>query len=145
IFATTQDLYNWYNSLALELKNDKKDLKPLVDSLTKNATTNYQKIQNIFYWIQDNIRYIAFEDGLAGFKPDEAAKVYKNKYGDCKGVANLAKVMLEIAGVDARLTWIGTRGRVYGYSIPSLMVDNHMICTAIDGDTMYHIDPTETF
>lgn len=145
IFATTQDLYNWYNSLALELTNDKKELKPLVDSLTKNAGNNYQKIQNIFYWIQDNIRYIAFEDGLAGFKPDEASKVYKNKYGDCKGVANLAKVMLEIAGVDARLTWIGTRGRVYGYSIPSLMVDNHMICTAIDGDTMYHIDPTETF
>jgi len=145
IFATTQDLYNWYNSLALELKNEKKELKPIVDSLTKNATTNYQKIQNIFYWVQDNIRYIAFEDGLAGFKPDEAEKVFKNKYGDCKGVANLAKVMLEIAGIDARLTWIGTRGRVYGYSIPSLMVDNHMICTAIDGDTMYHIDPTETY
>ena len=62
----------------------------------------------MFYWVQDNIRYIAFENGIMGFKPDAAQNVLNKKYGDCKGKANLLKEMLKLAGYDARLTWIGT-------------------------------------
>ena len=86
-----------------------------------------------------------FEDGIAGFKPDEASSVYNKKYGDCKGMANLTKQMLKEAGFDARLTWIGTKRIAYSYDTPSLSVDNHMICTLIkDRDTIF-LDGTEKF
>ncbi|QXP59199.1 transglutaminase-like domain-containing protein [Olleya sp. HaHaR_3_96] len=145
LFANTQDLYNWYKSLANELKNDNSLLKDKVIELTKNAKTDEDKIKNIYYWVQDNIRYIAFEDGIAGFKPDEASSVYTKRFGDCKGMANLTKQMLVEAGFDARLTWIGTKRIAYDYSIPSLSVDNHMICTLFkDGKTIF-LDATEKY
>ncbi len=145
IFNSTQDLYNWYKSLVDALENDRTSLKEKVIELTKDATTDDEKIKNIYYWVQDNIRYIAFEDGIAGFKPDEASNVYNKKYGDCKGMANLTKQMLVEAGFDARLTWIGTKRIAYDYSTPNLSVDNHMICTLFkDGKTIF-LDGTEKF
>ena len=78
-----------------------------------------------------------------GFKPDAAQNVFKNKYGDCKGKANLLKEMLKLAGFDARLTWIGTSDLPYDYSLPSLCVDNHMICTVVLNGKKYFLDGTE--
>ena len=146
LFKETQDLYNWYKSLVNQLKNDNSAFKDKVAELTKNASTNDQKIKNIFYWVQDNIRYIAFEDGIAGFKPDEASNVYTKKYGDCKGMANLTKQMLKEAGFDARLVWIGTKRIAYDYSLANLSVDNHMICALVkkDGNIIF-LDGTEKY
>ncbi|WP_339751785.1 transglutaminase-like domain-containing protein [uncultured Winogradskyella sp.] len=145
IFNSTQDLYNWYKSLVNSLKNDNSAIKDKVVELTKDAETDEEKIKNIYYWVQDNIRYIAFEDGIAGFKPDEAANVFNKRYGDCKGMANLTKQMLIEAGFDARLTWIGTKHIAYDYSTPNLSVDNHMICSLFtDGEVLF-LDGTEKF
>lgn len=145
IFKTTQDLYNWYKSLVDELENNNADIREKVQELTANAETDKEKIKNIYYWIQDNIRYIAFEDGIAGFKPDEASNVFNKRYGDCKGMANLTKQMLTEAGFDARLTWVGTKHIAYDYSTPNLSVDNHMICTVfLDGEPLF-LDGTEQF
>ena len=145
LFKETKDLYAWYRSLTKRLKNNNKELKKKVTSLTAKAKTDEEKIKNIFYWVQDNIRYIAFEDGIAGFKPEEAENVFKKRYGDCKGMANLTKQMLKEAGFDARLTWIGTKRIAYDYTTPSLSVDNHMICTLFkDKDTLF-LDATEKY
>src|SRR6185295_4790856 len=103
------------------------------------------KIKSIYYWVQDNIRYIAFESGIAGFQPANADQVYKNKYGDCKGMANLLAAMLKIGGYDSRLTWIGTKDIPYDYSIPSLCINNHMICSVMLKDSLYFLDGTETY
>ncbi|WP_299227892.1 transglutaminase family protein [uncultured Psychroserpens sp.] len=145
IFNETQDLYNWYKSLVNSLENDNTPIKDKVKELTENAKTDEEKIKNIYYWVQDNIRYIAFEDGIAGFKPDEASNVFTKRYGDCKGMANLTKQMLIEAGFDARLTWIGTKRIAYDYSTPNLSVDNHMICTLFKDDETIFLDGTEKF
>ena len=145
LFNETKDLYNWYKSLVNSMDDDASILKEKVASLTADAATSEEKIKNIYYWIQDNIRYIAFEDGIAGFKPDESQNVFKKRYGDCKGMANLTKQMLKEAGFDARLTWIGTKRIAYDYSTPSLSVDNHMICTIIENGNKVFLDGTEKF
>ena len=145
LFNETKDLYNWYKSLVDSMADDPTVLKQKVTELTANAKTDEEKIKNIYYWIQDNIRYIAFEDGLAGFKPDECQNVFKKRYGDCKGMANLTKQMLIDAGFDARLTWLGTKRIAYDYSTPSLSVDNHMICTVFYDGKKIFLDGTEKF
>ena len=145
LMKDTGDLYAWYSSLVKEIGNDNKNLTELVKGLTKDETTDEGKVKSIFYWVQDNIRYIAFEYGIMGFRPDNCQNVYNNKYGDCKGMANLTKEMLTIAGFDARLTWIGTRDLPYTYDLPSLIVDNHMICTVILEGKNIFLDATEKY
>ncbi len=145
LFESVNDLYAWYSSVCSTIGNNPDALKAKVTELISNKKTDQEKVESIFYWVQDNIRYIAFENGIMGFKPDAAQNVFKNKYGDCKGKANLLKTMLTLAGFDARLTWIGTSDLPYDYSLPSLSVDNHMICTVIIGGKRYFLDGTEEY
>ncbi|MDU8886221.1 DUF3857 domain-containing protein [Yeosuana sp. MJ-SS3] len=147
ILNDVKDLYKWYASLV-----DKIDLKELekvykiTDDVTKSLTTKREKAEAIFNWVQDNINYVAFEDGLGGFIPRGAASVCTKRYGDCKDMANLLYEMLNHAGIEAYRTWIGTRDRPYTYSqVPTPMVDNHMITTAIiDGQTIF-LDATDSY
>jgi transglutaminase-like putative cysteine protease len=145
VIASVTDLYNWYSGLVKQVKNEPAQLKPEVDRLTVSLKTPEEKMRAIYYWIQDNIKYIAFEDGIAGFKPEAAQKVYHDRFGDCKGMANLTKEMLKLAGLDARLTWIGTKRIPYSYQTPSLCVDNHMICTVLLKGEYYILDATEKY
>ncbi len=140
-----KDLYAWYASLVHQVDNQTAAFKDLVEDLTRDETSDLDKIASIYFWVQDNIRYIAFEDGINGFKPESCQSVYTNRYGDCKGMANLVKEMLLLAGYDARLTWLGTRDIPYTYDIPSLVVDNHMICTVFLNGKKIFLDPTQKF
>ncbi len=145
ILSSPQDLYTWYSSLTKQLHPDSKVFTPIVKELINGKQTDEEKVKAIYYWVQDNIRYIAFENGLAGFKPDEAHAVFEKRYGDCKGMANLMKEMLKVAGYDARLTWLGTRHIMYDQTIPSLAVNNHMICTLFLNGKRYFLDATEKY
>jgi hypothetical protein len=145
VFRDTKDLYTWYSSLAGAVENNKEALKSTVDKLITGKLSDMEKVEALFYWVQENIRYIAFEDGIAAYKPASCQDVLNNKYGDCKGMANLLKNMLVLAGFDARLTWIGTNHIAYNHSTPALLVDNHMICTLILKGKKYYLDPTETY
>jgi transglutaminase-like putative cysteine protease len=145
VLSSTDDLYKWYSSLTSQLNQNYDELKPQVAKLTAGLLKDEDKIKAIYYWVQDNIQYIAFEDGLAGFKPEEAKEVFYKRYGDCKGMAHLTKAMLQVAGYDARLTWIGTNKIPYSYSQPTLAVDNHMICTVLLGDRKIILDATEKY
>jgi len=145
ILSSPQDLYAWYSSLTKQLHPNQQALTPTVKELIKDKKTDEEKVQAIYYWVQDNIRYIAFENGIAGFKPDEAHAVFEKRYGDCKGMANLMKEMLTVAGYDARLTWLGTRRIMYDQTIPSLAVNNHMICTLNLHGNRYFLDATEKY
>lgn len=144
-FGDVGDLYNWYSYLYKKCVNKPDELKAKVTELTKGKANDIEKVKAIFYWVQDNIRYIAFEDGLAGFIPATAQDVFKSKYGDCKGMANLMTEMLRVAGLEAYMTWIGTRHLPYDYTLPSLAVDNHCISTVILGGKEYFLDGTEKY
>ena len=145
LFENLIDQYAWYHQLCNQVDTSKSTLRPFVKQLVDGLQTDEQRVKAIFYWVHNNIRYIAMENGLMGFKPEPAEQVFKNRYGDCKGMANLLKQMLSIAGFDARLTWLGTNDLPYNYSTPNLAVDNHMICTLYLHGSKYFLDGTESF
>lgn len=141
-FETLDDQYAWYHRVVQEVNNDKRVITAKAQEIVQNCKTDVEKVKTLFAWVQDNIRYLAFTDGMAGFKPDDAQEVLRKKYGDCKGMANLLKAFLEAEGFDARLAWLGTNHIAYDYTIPSLSVDNHMICALNFNDQFYYLDPT---
>ncbi|MCP4121762.1 MAG: transglutaminase domain-containing protein [Bacteroidetes bacterium] len=145
LHGSVDDLYAWYADLVKGVENEQEVLKEVLASINVDAKTDLEKAKNIYNWVQDNIRYIAYEDGIAGFQPATCQDVYSKKYGDCKGMANLTKQLLLLEGIDGRLTWLGTKRLKYDYSIPTLAVDNHMICTAFINGQTYFLDPTSKY
>jgi transglutaminase-like putative cysteine protease len=145
LFQNTADLYSWYSHLYNLAGNDQSALKAQVARITDGKKTDEDKIRAIYYWVQDNIRYIAYEDGYSGYIPTAAQEVLSEKYGDCKGMANLLTEMLKIAGYQAHFTWIGTRHIPYDHSVPAMCVDNHAITTLYFKGKEYFLDGTEKY
>lgn len=143
--SNVEDLYNWYYSLISNINKAplNKDLVKQVEELVKNKTTDIEKVRAIYYWVQNNIKYIAFEYALGGFIPREANEVYNKKFGDCKDNSSILQQMLQIAGIKGNLTWIGTREIPYTYNqLPLPAVDNHMILAYTTNNKTYFLDAT---
>ncbi len=137
---TLDDLYKWNTSFTKELNTTPDaSLQRIVDSLTAGKKSETEKAKSIYQWVQQNIKYVAFENGLEGFKPRQAAEVCNKRYGDCKDMSSIITQMLRMASIKAYYTWIGTRDIPYKYSeLPSPLVDNHMISAAnIDNEWIF--------
>jgi len=145
LLSNVKDLYDWYYSLVETINQDEVDseLRDIVEELTADKTSNLEKVRAIYYWVQENIKYIDFEYALGGFIPREANNVFKKKYGDCKDNSSILAEMLEVAGLKGQLTWIGTRSIPYRYTeVPTPAVDNHMILSYQDGNETFYLDAT---
>lgn len=144
-FENAADIYAWNYRLYNMAENKPDQLKSTVESIIKGKTNDIDKIKAIYYWVQDNIKYIAYEDGYSGYIPTSVQEVLSKKYGDCKGMANILTEMLVMAGFDARFTWIGTRDIPYSQTLPALCVNNHAIATLYYGGKEYFLDGTENY
>ena len=147
VLNDVKDLYTWYTSLINQIdKSDHTEIFSIATDLVKNLNSDKEKAKAIFNWVQSNITYVAFEDGLGGFVPRDASSVCSKRYGDCKDMANLLYEMLNHIGIEAYHTWIGTRDRPYSYyEVPTPIVDNHMITAVIiDGKTIF-LDATDSY
>jgi hypothetical protein len=144
-FDKVDDVYAWNNRLYLMAGNEPDKLKAQYAKIVAGKSSDVEKIKGIYYWVQDNIRYIAYEDGYSGYIPSSAQDVLNKKYGDCKGMANLLTELLKIGGYDAHFTWIGTRSIPYSQSLPALCVNNHAITTLYYGGKTYYLDGTESY
>lgn len=148
VLSGIKDLYTWYYGFVKDLNRETSpQLSTIVSSLKQSSKDELDLVRNVFYWVQDNIQYIAFEQGMRGLIPHHGSYTCEKRYGDCKDMANLMVDMLRIAGVKAYHTWIGTRDLPYKYSeVPTPLVDNHMITTYIAADgTYYFLDATSDY
>ncbi|MDM8002400.1 MAG: DUF3857 domain-containing protein [Bacteroidota bacterium] len=145
-FSTVTDLYRFYYSLLPpEEDTPSLPLKELVESITGNLYGR-DKVKAIYYWVQDNIKYVAYSEGYQGFIPATAEEVFSRRFGDCKGKSSLIRKMIEIAGLKASYAWVGTRELPYRYSeLPLPSVDNHMVVAYKEEDSVYILDGTFRF
>jgi hypothetical protein len=137
--SNLSDLHRWYTTtLQSVVENSTPTLEEIVKQLKQPGDREIDIVKKVFYWVQDNVRYVAFEDGMRGLVPHKASYVLEKRYGDCKDMASLIVGLLKTAGVKSYYTWIGTRDIPYRYTdFPSPIVDNHMIATYVDANNNY--------
>jgi len=136
VTGDVQSLYDKYYDLSIDKWNEPDDtMRALAQQIIGKRLSEYDKAKAIYNWVQDNIKYIAFEHGMEGFIPRPAALVCNNKYGDCKDMSVVIVNLARAAGLKAWPVWIGTRDIPYRYDESATAAsDNHMVaCVEIDG------------
>jgi hypothetical protein len=143
--STVDDLHRLNYSYVKNINKEiGPELKQITDSIIRNLTSVEQKARAIYKWVQQSIKYVAFEAGMEGFIPRDANLVCSRRFGDCKDMSSILTVMLNYAGIPAYYTWIGTRHIPYDYTeVPTPIVDNHMICTIRLNDEYIFLDGTD--
>ena len=101
------DMSNWESlgRFMYELNQGRDELseqmKLKVNALVKDATTDREKIEILYKYLQDNMRYVSVQLGVGGYQTFDAAYVEKNEYGDCKALTNFMMSMLKEVGIPA--------------------------------------------
>lgn len=147
ILGDVKDLHAWYQNFLKGIDDeDNEDMKLMVENIIEGKSTELEKVEAIYDWVQQNVKYIAIEDGLGGFRPRGSNTVFARRYGDCKDMSNLLHNMLDIADIPSNLTWIGTTAIPYSHNeVPTPMADNHMICTYTNNNRYYFLDATDQY
>ena len=107
-FKDAADMFAWGRQLS-DVDTAIPSLNDILAGINRECHSDLDKIKNTYAWVQNNIRYVAFEAGVSKHQPDTPAEVVRKRYGDCKGMALLLKTLLVAQGFDARLTDVGTR------------------------------------
>lgn len=147
IMGTLDDLYRWENE---KLIRNKQQLDPsvklLADSIIRGCKTPIDKVKAIYRWVQDEIKYVAIEDGDNGFVPQEVSTIIKRRYGDCKDKSVLITTLLQLIGEKASLAIVGTRELPYTFSqYPMVATANHLISVWWDSNRPIILDGTSRY
>ncbi len=78
--------------------------KNKVLELVKGVEDPIERAKLVYQFMQDKTRYISVQVGIGGWEPIAANQVDKVGYGDCKGLTNYMKALLDVAGVTSYYT-----------------------------------------
>jgi transglutaminase-like putative cysteine protease len=108
-FADWSDFGQWYaRFIAPQLRLDE-DLRQVLQRITRNATTDRDKIHAIYEFVLRNTYYLAMEFGVYSYRPYPVSEVYARRFGDCKDKTSLMIALLRAAGIDADFALVRTR------------------------------------
>jgi tetratricopeptide (TPR) repeat protein len=127
-YRTWEEVGRWWWGLVRDQLEPDDSLRRTVDELVRDAPDERTKVQRIYGWVLRNTRYIGLEFGIHGYKPYRVTEVVRRGFGDCKDKASLLYAMLTLAGIEARMVLVRTRGNGrIGESPASLTVFDHAI------------------
>jgi len=111
--------------------------------INKAELSKRDEAKLIYEWVVKNIRYVAVYVGNGGIEAQDAEKVIKNGYSDCKGHAVVLEALLKARGIasSAALINLGNAYKLPTY--PVLAPQNHVINYLPDFDL--YLDSTSTF
>ncbi|BDD06783.1 DUF3857 domain-containing protein [Aureibacter tunicatorum] len=121
---------------------DQKRVSAELQKIIKDGQTENEKITAIIRFVQDDIRYLGFEDGIHAYLPHNPAEILDQRFGDCKDKSLLLVTMLKAIGVEAYPVLVNTialKGLIN--KLPSRRAFNHCIVQIKNNGTFW-IDPT---
>lgn len=146
ISGTWSEIGDRYHELIEKQLRSSGNLSQKVWELTSKTEDRPAKMRSIYYFVRDNIRYVAIHLGRGGYVPHYPREVFENKYGDCKDVSALLVSMLKGIGIEAHPALVCTKD--YGFidtTICSLDPFNHMIVYVPQEKEPIWLDATSKF
>ncbi len=128
-------LYTWYAKFQKKRMVITPEIQSLADSIVKGATSLDDSIARIYYWVQQNIRYISIKGGASsGVSGHPATETLHKGYGDCTDKSILFSTLLRAIGVMGYPVYIETNDEgTFLKDIPSFQ-GNHAITEIITRD-----------
>ena len=108
-------------------------------NLTKDATTDKEKIRRIYNYMQQNFRYVSIQLGIGGLRPFSADFTDKKKYGDCKALSNYMKAALKTVGINSHVAIINAsfNSEPVDVDFPSNNFNHAILCVPAPKDSIW--------
>lgn len=140
-FTNWGEVAAWYAGLEKVRTEPTPEIRAKTQQLIQGHTTELEKIQALYTYVAQNIRYVSLSFGLGRYQPHSAAEVFKNQYGDCKDKHALLAAMLAAADIPSDAVLIPS-ARPLDPSVPSPSQFDHLITAVPDGTHLVWMDST---
>src|SRR5262249_46223415 len=94
-------------------------------------------------FVQDEVRYLGFEEGVMGHMPHDPFLVFQRRFGDCKDKTFLLHFLLHLMGISSTPVLVDiSAGKALTEMLPTPFAFNHIILRITIDDVDYWVDPT---
>jgi len=98
-----------------------------IHQLTDNLTDKREKVKALYEFLQNSTHYVSIQLGIGGWQPMTAEAVAKTGFGDCKGLVNYMKSLLDAVNIPSLYTVISTEKKRFFEDFPNFLQANHVI------------------
>lgn len=95
----------WMNDYLLQGRGELNETtKNKIRGLVNGVENPIEKAKIVYKYMQNKTRYISVQVGIGGWEPISANTVDEVGYGDCKGLTNYTKALMDVVGVESYYT-----------------------------------------
>ena len=106
--------------------------------MTDTCSSDNSKIAVLYKYLEKTTRYVSIQLGIGGLKPLPVEYTRKTGFGDCKGLSNYMRAMLDVVGIKSHFTIISTENKRLTPDFASANQCNHAIlCVPQAKDTIW--------
>ncbi|MBC8371570.1 MAG: DUF3857 domain-containing protein [Planctomycetes bacterium] len=109
-YSDWEQFGEWWWNLVEDSITVTKEMSDKVIELTAGLSTKQQKLEAIYQFVTNEIRYNAWGFGVHALQPYSAPVIFSRRFGDCKDKAILLRAMLAEVDIDALLVLIKRSG-----------------------------------
>jgi tetratricopeptide (TPR) repeat protein len=140
-FASWESVARWYAHLGRDRVQPNAEIAAKTAELTQGRTIKSEKIQALYDFVSQKIRYVNLPFGPGPFQPEPAGDILKNQYGDSQDKDALLAAMLAAVGMRADAVLIPS-ARKLDVGLPSPAQFDRVITGVSDGETLIWLDAT---
>ncbi len=107
-FKTWADFRSWYMEAIRDFSVPDEEVRRLAAELTKGKATREAKLEALFDFVADDIRYVNYVSG-EWYLPNRPQQLLARREGDCDDKALLLITLLRAVGIEAEEVMVQTR------------------------------------
>ncbi len=141
-FESWEDVNTWAKKYYSRNTGEQNKLKAEVGDYFLGESREATAVK-VLRFVQDEVRYLGFEDGMHSHMPHPPLQVFRQRYGDCKDKSMLLCALLACYDIEANPVLVNSTLRHTVRDLrPALSVFDHVVAQIVlNGDTVY-VDPT---
>jgi transglutaminase-like putative cysteine protease len=126
--GTWDGVGRWYTDLLRQLGAEHPEARARARELVAGVSDPRERLEKLLAYASRNVRYVAVEVGVGGYRPSPPVETLTRGWGDCKDKSLLLVEMLREAGIPAHLALVrSTADEQIDPAFPSPYVFNHAI------------------
>src|SRR5829696_2310318 len=132
----------WYEGLTAQIPRGTESVRAKARELTASLGGRREKLEALLAFARKQVRYVAVEVGIGGYRPHTPEEVLERRWGDCKDKAFLLIDLLREVGIEAWPVLILSdgNGRV-DREFPSPKFNHAIVAVSADDLGLKETDP----
>ncbi|MBC3541295.1 DUF3857 domain-containing protein [Rufibacter sediminis] len=112
-FTSWAQVNDWALTLYTKPVGKSKELEKTIAAIKQADGSDEARLAAALKFVQNEVRYLGNEGGIYGYQPNDPAKVFEQRYGDCKDKAWLLCYMLGQMNIKAYPVLVNTGMRQF--------------------------------